>query len=104
MNKQERIAFLMSIPWVKRLKTAVPCDDLKWSKVPLKALYPMYGKPATGTEPYKCKSPGYWRFKALKRSHARDGNYCYMHLRSHLLYDNDEEQRLKKWYEKSKGD
>lgn len=86
------------IPWVTRLKKPRPCDSLRWGEVPLKALYSMNGKSPTGTEGYECKSPGYWKFKASKRSNAKSGIYCWQHLLySGIYHDYVEQTRLARW-------
>jgi len=66
--------------------------------MPLKAIYnhgPGRILPPTGTDPYKCKNPAYWKFKALKKSDARDGIYCMSHLYSQ--FDMDEHDRIERW-------
>jgi hypothetical protein len=99
MTPKQRRAFLESIPWITRLKNSTTCDGLRWGRMPLKAIYnhgPNRILPPTGTDPYKCKNPAYWKFKALKRSHARDGIYCVAHLYSQL-HNMDEDKRIRRW-------
>lgn len=103
LTKAERIHITESIPWVKVVKRDIPCDGIRWNKVPLKALYDHGGKPATGLDKYRCKNKAKWSFRALKRPQfpARDGNYCWSHLHSSgLFYNNEETQRFERWYQK----
>jgi len=98
MTPKQRREFVASLPWVKRLKTPVACDGLLYSKMPLRALYyhgPKRSLPPTGTDPYKCKKVAYWKFKALKKSWAKDGTFCMSHLFSQI--DMDEQDRMDRW-------
>lgn len=101
LNARKKLA--EEIPWVTRLVKERPCDAVRWGEVPLKAIWVMHGKPPTGTEKYRCKKKGVWKFKALKRSHAKDGVYCWIHLLQHLYYDMLEEARLERWDARKKG-
>lgn len=52
----------------------------------------------------RCKSIAHWRFKALKKSHARDGDYCWNHLFSQGLFsDMAEEIAMDAWWTKKYG-
>lgn len=106
LTKAERLEVLAATPWITRLKVAVPCDALRYGKMPLKAVYSMHGKPPTGTDKYKCKAPAYWRFRALTRVSsymhpATSGNYCYTHLLFSGIHHNEkEQQRFERWFAK----
>lgn len=104
MTPQERRNFLEFLPFVKRLRVAQPCDGLRWSIMPLKALYthgPGRSLPPTGVEKYKCKNVAYWKFTALKKSNAHDGVYCMSHLfAAGIGHDMDEQNRLDRWWQK----
>lgn len=64
------------IPWITRLVKARQCD----------------GKAG------RCKVRAFWRFRALKRSWAKDGVYCWFHIfHAGLYYDMEEEKRTEKW-------
>jgi hypothetical protein len=68
---------------------------------PLKAIYRMGNKPPVGIDKYRCKNRAHWKFRALKKSQARDGVYCWAHLLSRGIYGDDVEyQRLKTWIAK----
>lgn len=94
------------LPWVKRVEPR-PCEGIKWGTVALRDLYewgPIKDpRPARGIQAKsRCKKQGRWQFTALKKSHARDGVYCYHHLISHGLYcDMDEQDRTSLWYLKN---
>jgi hypothetical protein len=89
----ERTELVARLPWVTRLARPAQCTAIK-AHTPLKALYRMGGKPPVGLDRYRCKQPAYWRFRSLKKSMARDGDYCWSHLRHHGLYgDMDERER-----------
>lgn len=94
------------LPWVTYLpkqKTPRPCDGLRYSSMPLKALFhhgPNQTKPPTGTTRYKCKVSARWRFKALKKSDAKDGVFCWSHLWSQCLWHMGEHDRAKSYFDK----
>lgn len=105
MTPKQRRAYLESIPWIKRLKIALPCDGFRYSKMPLKAIYPHGPKrslPPTGTDQYRCKSIAYWKFKALKRSGAEDGVYCMSHLYNQMSHMGEYE-RVNRWITRKYG-
>lgn len=78
MNRRQRTELTARIPWVTRLARARQCD----------------GKSGT------CKLAAYWRFRALKKSWARSGNYCRCHLFHAGLYaDVIEEERTNLWWD-----
>jgi hypothetical protein len=101
----QRKALVASIPWVTMLKTKRPCDGVRWSHVPMKAISwwgPKRCNPPIGLDSYRCKKQGYLKFRALKNSYAKDGVYCWDHLLSSGLYHGmDEESRFKRWYTKN---
>lgn len=76
---EERKAIVARISWVTRMATPRRCD----------------GKGGS------CKRKGYWKFRALKKSWAKDGVYCWTHLIYYGIYgDMDEEERTLKWLRK----
>lgn len=84
------------VPWITRLKKPQKCHGYRWGSMSRKATYDPVLK-----ERYACKKPGYWKFKALKKSWARDGVYCWSHLLSGGVYgDMDEEARFERWAKK----
>jgi hypothetical protein len=87
------------LPWVKLLKKPVPCDGIKWSKVTLKHIYSMNGNPPEGIpDTARCKKVAHWKFRALKKSMARSGNYCWTHLLYRGIYgDLCERERTDAW-------
>lgn len=100
-----RVRNLRRLPWVTRIP-ATTCDGLKWGTVALRDLYPWgpgRSNPARGIqERSKCKNIARWHFKPLKKSYAKEGNYCYSHVLSQGVYhDMDEQARTNKWYEKN---
>lgn len=90
---KERKRLIAMIPWITYSTKRVPCDGIRWSQVPLKAIYTMGGKPPTGTEKYRCKNWGYWHFTAHKKSGATTGVYCWHHLGTQIHHDPIEEDR-----------
>lgn len=89
---RERQDMAARLPWVTRLKVSPGrCEALKYGHMPLKALFTMGGRPPEGTEKYRCKNAAWWRFRALKRSRARDGDYCWSHLFAHGLQHDEVE-------------
>lgn len=105
-SKAERQFNMTRLPWVRRLKKPVPCDGIKWSTVAGKDLWahgPNQSIPARGIQDRsRCKNNAWWHFKPLKKSHAKEGNFCWSHLISAGIYhDMDEEARTKRWYDKN---
>ena len=103
MTPKQRRAFLESVPWIKHLKQASPCDGLR--SMPMRARHPHGPKnslPPIGTDPYKCKSVAYWRFKALKNSYGKDGVYCMSHLYQQME-GMQEYERTNRWIIKKYG-
>lgn len=79
----ERKELIVKVPWIRKLKKTVPCEGIKWGKVALRDIYDDMprGTKARGIQPSaRCKRQAHWNFKALKRSYATSGNYCYTHL------------------------
>lgn len=85
-NKVERKAYrtkvLAMIPWVKHDPDFTgQCEYRLWSPN------------------RRCKRRATWHFKALKRSHAKDGSFCLTHLDTMLFYgDQDEKMRFDYWW------
>lgn len=103
---------LEDLPWIKRLKKSTTCDGLKYSRMPLKALYrhgPKRSLPPTGVEPYRCKSPAYYHFKGLKSATAwgtpdQTGNYCWNHLIYQAMGSPEHEIRIERWIKRYRKD
>jgi hypothetical protein len=92
----ERSRIVEQLPWVKRLKQPVPCEGIKWNKVSMKRWRAIQ----TGNIPeeVKCKNLAHWSFKALKKSTASSGNYCWSHLLYRGVHGNMEEaHRTNAW-------
>jgi hypothetical protein len=96
------------IPWLEYLIEGQPCEGIRWSAVPGKALRP-WGPgrihPATGLDPYRCKKTAHWKFTALPEQGgmpaATSGVYCWSHLHSAGLQGSmDEADRFHEWLEK----
>lgn len=84
------------LPWVTRLKKPQPCRSLV--RAPGKAYYGDPDVVAAYRAKHACKSPAYWKFRALKRSYAEDGVYCWAHLIFHGVYgDSMESDRTGRW-------
>lgn len=96
------------MPWVRKLSKPQPCQGIRWSQVPGKAIRP-WGpgrrNAPTGIEPYRCKKLGWWKFTALRKSRAawpepsaESGVYCWSHLFSAGLHGSmREDARTMKW-------
>ena len=97
---EERKALVARIPWVKKLREPVACDGIKWSTVALRDLYGTRTTEARGIQDRsRCKKRASWHFRPLKRSDAREGNYCWSHLIYQGLFcDQDEMDRTDKWF------
>lgn len=99
MSKRTELA--KKIPWVKYLKDSQKCNGYRSGR-PLKAIFssmPNYDPKLN--EKFECKLPAHWKFRALKKSYAEDGIYCWSHLMHRGLYgDMDEEARTERWLEK----
>lgn len=103
VTRKERQEKIKQIPWVNYVKDAHQCDSLR-NGTPLKAVFSMYGRPPVDQAPYRCKTPAHWRFRALKRSYARDGIYCMSHLIYRCLYgDTAECNRMERWQKRVMG-
>jgi hypothetical protein len=87
---RQRQALVRSLPWVTYLKKPQPCTGFK-AGTPLKAVFSVGGRPPVGLERYSCKNPARWKFRALSRSAARDGVYCWPHLVHRGLYCDEAE-------------
>jgi hypothetical protein len=89
----ETRARLLTIPWVRELAgTLPPCEGVKWSKVSLKHLYSMGGRPPEGLpDRARCKRRAHYRYTASGRadSHATTGNYCHSHVGQQLYAEWD---------------
>lgn len=106
MRREE---FYRKLPYVTELRGEhdTPCDGIKYSKVAMRDLYPMYGKPARGIQPRaRCKNRARWRFTATRRlrrgnweTPATSGNYCTLHLSMELDHP-AEARRAEKWFNK----
>ena len=103
LTLEQRKNLLAELPWVKRLKEPVEtCDGVKWSTVALRDLYSMGNQPARGIQDRsRCTRRGTFRFKALKRSWARDGVYCYLHAWKEIHDHPEESERADRWMRKN---
>lgn len=105
LSLEERKNLLASVPWVTRLKTPTErCDGIKWSTVSLRDLYawgPKNQNPPRGIQDHsRCQRQGWFKFKALKRSWARSGTYCYEHAAKEIQDHYEEHKRFLRWQEK----
>lgn len=96
---------IKDLPWVKELKRPVPCEALKWSRMPLKALYnhgPNRSLPPTGTDKYKCKRMARWSFKDGKNRYGfnKTGHYCWSHLICYAMGTMDHEERVRRLFKR----
>jgi hypothetical protein len=107
---EERKAVTARVPRVRKLKKPTPCEGIRWSEVPLKALYswgPGRKNPPTGLEKYRCKMWGWWSFTALPRSKrdpydypATSGHYCWIHLWKQIHDHTREHRAFTKWFKR----
>ena len=110
LNRRKlRIAWLKEIPWLEYLETAEACDGMRWSHMPLYALYGSdHPKRQEAWDRHKCKAPAKWKFKAFKSrrkrldngdwaDYAKSGTYCWQHLVNQLTYHNVEDERMRQW-------
>src|SRR5690242_7318522 len=85
-------ACALTIPWVRELERPIPCEGIKWSKVALKHLHSMGGRPAEGIpDKARCKLRAHYRYTAQR---GRDrygvtGNYCLAHVEQQLTNEWD---------------
>src|SRR6478609_10015072 len=98
-----RQEFYEHMPRVKKVRVPAMCEGIKWSNVAVKHIF-QHGprenrKAAEGIpEKSKCKRMGYWHFKPLKNSYAREGTYCWTHLVYQGIHaDMGEEKATRKW-------
>jgi hypothetical protein len=98
-RKQNREALIEAIPWVVRLTFDVPCEGIKWSKVALKHLYSMGGRPAEGIpDRAHCTFRAKWHYTAPDdpETYAKTGDYCIHHLM--VQFDDPvETERYQRW-------
>lgn len=110
MTRQQRTALLKRVPWITYLDKAKSCDGVRWNKVPLKAIYPMNGKPAEGIEKWRCKAPARWKFTALRKKdsggmRSTSGTFCRVHLHQQATYYSElERERMNRWFEEVGAD
>jgi hypothetical protein len=96
MKLSERQELVSRLPWVRRLTTSPGrCEGYRASHMPLKAWFQMGDRPPDLVlrEKYRCKRAAWWRFRALRRSGARDGDYCWTHLIVSGLQANEMEDK-----------
>ena len=96
-EREERKAYLLSIPWVRELAFPVPCEGLKQSKIALKHLYSMGGRPPEGIpDRARCKRLAHYHYTAGRgrEDYGKTGNYCWSHVVSML---NDDYARYDRW-------
>lgn len=88
-----RQRYVESLPWVTRLRRPVPCEG-SMTRESMRAFRGFAPRP-------RCKNIARWRFRALRRSYAEDGRFCWSHLMSRgLYYDTDEADRTQRWLER----
>ena len=100
------------MPRVHKLKTPERCEGIRWSEVPLKALYP-WGRgrknPPTGTKAYRCRNNGWWKFTALAPRRdplgefdfqAQSGTYCWVHLWKQIHDHTREYEHFLRWFKR----
>jgi hypothetical protein len=108
---KERKAHLLNIPWITLVKKPHRCDGVKWSGMPLYALYngvrnKTKEEQDARFDKQRCKKKGLYRLRALKRGRiyetkANSGEYCWSHLMNNLNYSPGERRRLDAWFEKN---
>lgn len=107
MTPEERKEWLKTLPFVTWRKKAKDCEGVKWSKVPMKAVWhpkTHRRQPESMLDPYRCRRPGHWQFKSLKRSLSKDGTYCMAHLFQQLHHDSKEYARIMRYWREQKVD
>lgn len=82
-TREERIAFILTIPWISKVRGKhVPCDGYTSSR-----------------KDKKCRNNAKFKYRALKRSmFTSSGNYCWSHL---PIHDMEEESRFHRWLAKN---
>jgi hypothetical protein len=85
-----RTDLIAQLPWVTRLDATQPCDGMRWSHMPGKAL-----RDQALYDTYRCKLRARWQFTALSRTgmDAGDGVFCWPHLLVQLRANPAEEER-----------
>jgi hypothetical protein len=100
VNRQEVQAIIAEIPWVRRLKVAVPCQGFK-AGTPMREIYNWGPGGQNPPLPRRtCKNNAWWHFRPLKSNPFQDGSkdLCWSHLFSRGIYgDMDEERRTDRW-------
>lgn len=93
------------MPWVTHLKRSHQCERFR-SHAPMMLYYPQRkGMRRMTPEEYEalrvkwmCKNSARWSYRALKKSWAKSGTFCWSHLLSNI--DMDEEARIDRWLAK----
>lgn len=82
----EREAYLLTAPWISLVHGMVRCDSNA------------HGRSSMSNRP-RCKNRGKYRYRALKRSWSKSGNYCWSHLP--MFNDMEEEARWDRFIKKN---
>jgi hypothetical protein len=82
----ERTAFLLTVPWISRVKGLVGCDGICWSR-------------SSMSRRQKCKKNAKFAYRPLKKSPAVKGNYCWSHLP--ISMSMEESDRFDRWVAKN---
>jgi hypothetical protein len=97
-SRAERLAFLLTIPWVSTLTEPYPtCQGLIHSRIALKHHYSMGGRPPEGIpDKARCKFRARYHYVAGTGpdDHAETGDYCWHHVIKALRSD---DQRYQQW-------
>lgn len=89
------------LPWVTRLPETQDCDGYRWSQMPLAAL-----DSSATMDRYRCRNRARWKFTALADAPfpARDGIYCWQHLRVQLQVNPAEGERTYRGLQRLQAD
>lgn len=102
-QRARRRRFWLSLPFVFYVDERRQCDGVCWSRVPVRAVWhpkTHRRQPLSMLDPYRCRTPAHWRFKALKKSRSKSGTYCMSHLVTQCIYDPHEEARVQRYWER----
>jgi hypothetical protein len=94
------------LPWVKYIKAGKHDCERYRNKAPMMMNYP--NRPGLRRvtpeelealrKKFKCKNSARWVYKPLKKSMARGGTLCWVHMLAEI--DMDEEVRIRKWLDR----
>jgi len=104
--RKKRMDWFKNSPGLTYLDKGVQCDEMRWSHMPLKAIY---GKDEeerrAAWEKHRCRAPAKWKLKAKRpgrktranrnrRDEARSGTYCWQHMINQITYNLTELERM----------